>query len=394
MIYLIPMRKQKRRKVIVVLWLAGSAGRKQLTGILHYVNSGHPWSVHLVTDPKGFTNEMIHKAVSDGIDGFIVHTDAQAAEGLASSTIPTVLMDFPPPKLSKRKHAIAVILDSDEDIGKVAADYFLQLGRFGSYAFIPDRENRGWSRLRERGYKNALLKKGIDCQVFGTDKGSLADWLKNLPKPVAALCAYDLGAQDVFEACRQAKLSVPDQVAVLGVDNDELICDYSEPSLSSVRIDHEALGFEAARTLERLMRRPTDGELKRIFMPADSVVERESTAPTAPAAHLVARALAFIKAHATDGITVSDVVRHLGVSRRLLDRRFGATAGTSIHKAIENRRLEQVKHRLATSNMPIAKISHLCGYANAQRLKYVFRQRYGCSMSEWREASSMYCVSP
>lgn len=136
--------------------------------------------------------------------------------------------------------------------------------------------------------------------------------------------------------------------------------------------------------LEDLMRHPESNTLKKIFMPVGNVVERESTAHVAPGFHLVQKALAYIEKHACDGIGVPDVVHFLGVSRQLIDRRFSAVTGTSIHRAIEDCRLAQVKKRLRTTKLSIKKISRLCGYANEQRLKYIFKQRIGCSMSDWR----------
>ncbi len=381
-------RSAKKRTVLVVLWLAGSAGRKQLTGILQYVNAGHPWSIRLISDPKDFTDEAIRKAEADGTHGLLVHANAQVGTALARSTVPTVLLDFPPPALRNRKKSIALILDGDEQIGQTAAEYFLRLGNFASFAFVPDEQNRGWSRLRERGYKTTLGAHSRPCQTYGASKGPLADWLLALPKPAAVFTAYDLRAQETIEACKEAKLSIPRQVAVLGVDNDELICDYTSPSISSIRIDHETLGAEAAKLLDRLMDAPSGRSPKPVFMPAGTVVERESTAPTAPTARLVARALSFISAHAADGISVADVVSHLGVSRRLADARFGAVTGTSIRRAIEDRRLALVRERLKTTRLTIEKISRLCGYANTQRLKYVFKARFGISMSQWRADST------
>jgi transcriptional regulator GlxA family with amidase domain len=126
---------------------------------------------------------------------------------------------------------------------------------------------------------------------------------------------------------------------------------------------------------------------RRLFMPAGSVVERESTAPTAPATRLVQMATEYIRAHLADDIGVDDVVRHLGdVSRRLVNRRFRELTGNSVRRTIEDLRLEKVKNCLAATNMSIEKISRLCGYANTQRLKYVFKSRFGKSMTEWRKA--------
>lgn len=374
--------------VIISLWLAGSAGRKQLAGFLRYVNSGRPWSFQLITDPTDFTDEVLRKAEADKVDGIIIHADARSAKGLATSSIPTVLLDYPPPMLGRRSKSISVILDSDEAIGEAGANYLYDLGNFASYAFIPDAANRGWSRLRERGFKTTLRKHQIDCQIYDHGDVTLQNWLKGLSKPAAVMTAYDLGAQETITACKKANLRVPSQVSVLGVDNDELICDYTKPSISSVRIDHEALGFEAAHALDKLMRRPGTTRLQKIFMPVNKVVERESTAPVAAGSYLVQKALAYIDEHAVDGIGVSDVVKHLGVSRRMLDRRFGAATGSSIHRVIEDRQLEQVKKRLRTTKLSIKKISRLCGYDNEQRLKYVFKQRFGCSMRDWRKSAT------
>ena len=380
------MPNQKRvKRVLVVLWLAGSAGRKQMTGILNYVKNGHPWSINLITDPAEFDEATIKKAESDGIDGIIGHVSPAAADALAKSGIPTVLIDFPPPSLITRRDAIAILLDPDEEIGRYGADYFLKLGNYASFGFIPDAANRGWSRLRERGFKQALEEKDIPCRIYNPSAGTIADWLTALPKPVAVMAAYDIKAKEALEDCRKAHLDVPRQVALLGVDNDEIVCDYSTPSLSSVKIDHEAFGREAAKILTTLMSARRKTGLKRIYMPVGSVVERESTAPIPPATHIVRRIREYIATHTAEKIGVDDIVRHLGgISRRMVDRRFHEATGGSIRRAIEDARLELVKRRLLTSDLNINKISRLCGYPNVQRLKYVFKSRTGLSMSDWR----------
>ena len=388
MIYFtIEMRKPGQTKnVLIVLWLAGSAGRKQMTGILNYVKNGHPWSIQLITDPAEFNEETLRAAEAKGIDGIIGHIGPAAASTLAESSIPTILIDFPPPSLITRKESIAILLDPDEEIGRCGADYFLKLGNFASFGFIPDAANRGWSRLRERGYRQHLKENGIACRIFNPSSGSLGDWLKGLPKPAAVMVAYDILAKETLEECRKAHLEVPRQIALLGVDNDEIVCDYSTPSLSSVKIDHEAFGHEAAKILTTLMSARRKTGLKRVYMPVGSVVERESTAPIPPATHIVRRIREYIAAHATEKIGVDDIVRHLGnISRRMADRRFREATGGSIRRAIEDARLEMVKRRLLTSDLNISKISRLCGYPNVQRLKYVFKARFGMSMREYRQ---------
>ena len=379
-------RRKQAKNVMVVLWLAGSAGRKQLTGILNFVKNGRPWSIQLITDPQAFTSEIIEKAEKDGIDGFIAHAGPEAAAALSRSTIPTVLIDFPPPALVTRRKNLAILLDSDEDIGKTGADFFLKLGNFASYGFIPDGENRGWSRLRERGFKTALRQAKKSCEVFNPAAATLKEFLLSLPKPAAVMTAYDFMAKEALETCAKLKLDVPSLVSILGVDNDEIICEYSTPSLSSVRINHEDFGYESAKILAGMMAAGRPCECRRRFLGAGAVIERESTSPISPATRLVQQARQYIQRHFADDIGVEDVVMHLGsASRRLVDRRFREITGNSIRRTIEDMRLENVKRLLQTTDMSIEKISRLSGYPNTQRLKYVFKTRFGLTMGEWRK---------
>lgn len=387
------MKKDSRpRNVVMALWLAGSPGRKHLQGALRYVNAGHNWNVKILSGPSEFTADVIRAAEQDGTDGFLACVDSRTADALAASTVPTVLMDFPPPALRKRSKALTMMFNDEEGIGAKGADYFLSLGSFATYAFVPDAEGRGWSRLRERGFKAALRKSGKDVRVYGRACGALADWLAALPKPAAVMSAWDFGAKEVLEACRKARLKVPADVSVLGADNDELLCEYAQPTLTSIKIDHEQHGYESAAILDRMMNARKPSAVRKVFTPVGEVVERESTKPTAPAENLVRRALDFIDANATAGIGVADVVRHLGVSRRLADLRFAQTTGTTIRRALEDRKLDEVKRRLVHTSLSIEKISRLSGYANVQRLKYVFRARFGMPMSAYR--SSRQSIRP
>lgn len=380
------MKKDAKPKTVVMApWLAGSPGRKHLQGALRYANAGRNWNVKILSGPKEFTAEVIRAAEESGVDGFLACVDSAAAAALADSQIPTVLLDFPPPVLRKRQHALTLMFNDEEGIGAKGADYLLSLGSFATYAFVPDAEGRGWSRLRERGFKDTLRKQGKDVRVFGPTQGTLADWLAALPKPAAVMSAWDFGAKEVLEACRRAKLKVPADVSVLGADNDELLCEYAQPTLTSINIDHEQHGYESATILDRMMNARKPSAVRKVFTPVGEVVERESTKPTAPAENLVRRALDFIDANATAGIGVGDVVAHLAVSRRLADLRFSQATGMSIRRAIENRRLEEVKRRLANTTMPIDRVARLSGYTNPQRLKYVFKSRMGLTMSNWRK---------
>ena len=172
-------------------------------------------------------------------------------------------------------------------------------------------------------------------------------------------------------------------MAVLGVDNDELICENAHPRLSSVQPDFEEEGRLAAETLDVLMHGKKLAE-RTLLVGAKGIVQRESTAELSHAGQLVQKAVAYINRHALDGIVVNDVVRHLKCSRRLADLRFRELQGRTILDAITERRLDEVKHRLARTRDKIDAIASACGYRNPTYLKNLFKKRFGMSMSEWR----------
>ena len=188
----------------------------------------------------------------------------------------------------------------------------------------------------------------------------------------------------VLEACRDAGLDVPHQVAVIGVDNDEMICPHTTPPLTSVQPDHTRIGELAAEKLMEMMdgRRSTRPE--RILVGVKRIEVRESTSPVTQSGRLVQRALAFITAHYAEPIRPQDVVRELKVSRRLADLRFSELQGESIGKAILHARLEAVRRMLTATNDTLENIAAACGFRKVDRMRAAFKARYGVSPSEFR----------
>lgn len=377
---------KKERSVLVSLWSAGSCGRRQLEGILDYITSMHlPWSLRIIMDPKELTPAAIEEAGRCGTDGFIAFVNPESAAALAASEVPTVLMSFPQPALSRRRSGIVRFVNDNDQIGRMGAEHFLSLGAFASHAFVPDEQKRGWSRMRERAFRERLAEEGMPCRTFGG--GDLAQWLASLPKPAAVMAPYDFRAREVLDACRAAKLRVPQEVAVLGVDDDELVCESARPTLSSIRLDQFAYGRLAAKTLDGLMASRRPPRARNETLAADRVVERESTRPVPPLAHLSRRMAAFVREHATDGIGPDDVAKAAGVSRRLADLRFRQATGTTLRRAIEDRRLEVLSRLLRETSTPIAKLSCRCGFRDALWAKYVFKRRFGTTMRQYRAAA-------
>ena len=385
---------KKTRKVIIVLRMSGAAGRDILSGIFHFTRSHPHWHMRLFQMPSEFTPEIFRMAMSNGIDGIIASEPGpdETARLVCESDIPVSFIGDPGAILAKRKSRIAFTRNDDEFIGHLGARYLASLGAHRSYGFVPTTSRQYWSDSRFKGFSEELAARGINPIFFrspgaaGSDEdiAALKEWLITMPKPAAIMTAWDTRATQVLNICKAANIKIPKQIAVLGVDNDELLDESSDPPLSSILPNHEKLGYVAARELEQLMSgRPRKSSAPFLARPF-KIVERESAVASSPAAHLLTRAMDYIRKNATKGIKVNNVVEFLGISRRLADLRFHQFNGETINEAITHYKLEAVKKLLATTNRPIKTVSEACGYADIAYLKTLFKKRFGMTMREWR----------
>ena len=216
-----------------------------------------------------------------------------------------------------------------------------------------------------------------------------ASYLKNalaaMPKPVAVMAAYDQRGAQVLQACDGSGLTVPKHVQVIGVDDDPVFCDFSRPTLTSLSTSQVRKGEVAAMALDRLMSDVHAGR-QVIKLKDAKIVERESTAPIAPAAHLVERAIDFVERQATNGVRARDVVAHLGVSRALVSQRFREYGCRTLSDALARARLKAVRAKLRTTKMKIGAITAACGFPNADYAKRLFRKTYGLTMRDYRRS--------
>ena len=388
------MRKQdKVQNVAVVLKLSGASGRDLLSGISSYAREHCRWRLRIFSRSEDFTPAAL--AEIRDLDGII--TSERGADGmpqiLERSRIPLVVIGMKGEWLSGRTRQLTFVRNDDEDIGRFAASHLYSLGNFRSFGFVPCAERTYWSLLREKGFRAHLRTKGVSTSVFPSSGNmtksvrpvlSLSTWLQNLPKPTAIMAAFDERAVEVLDACGEAKIQVPQQVAVIGVDNDELLCDFSDPPLSSVLPDHVREGALAAAELNRMLKSRKPTTVSTVLCRGKRIIRRESTAPVAPITHLVDEALRYIRRNATTALRVDDVVLHLGVSRRLADLRFKESGELSLARVISNARLDEVAKRLKESDAPIGKIASACSFENLQHLANAFHRRFGMSMSDYR----------
>ena len=375
---------QKKRKVFIALKMAGIAGQSKLAGVFRYLKDRYgdssPWDVRLVRTRVELTNSAVRQAIADGANGFIVSIPdtEDSVFPLAGITTPTIVMDIHAAALEKRLANIAFIRNSADGIGHEAAHFLLGQGVARSYAFLHSDPVTDWSRMRFKAFRQMLNDKGIWCEELFTPDGA-----SKLKRPAAVLAANDDRAFELLKVLAAKRISVPRGVAVLGVDNDELICENAHPRLSSVQPDFEEEGRLAAETLDAMMNGVKLPD-RTLLVGVKRIVQRESTAEQSHSGWLVQKAVAYINRHALEGISVTDVVRHIKCSRRLADLRFRELQGRTILDAITERRLDEVKHRLARTREKMDTIASACGYRNPTYLKNLFKKRFGMSMSEWR----------
>lgn len=390
------MKKGKVCKVAVVLRLAFGSGRDILYGISRYARKHCRWQLHIINFTGDDTLDEIRRAERKGVDGIIANglDNTLIATHLSRSSTPLVVIGARSPGLRRRINALAFVRNDDADIGRFGANYLSSLGLARSYGFVDWTATGYASILRREGFMSRFNGTGADVRTYSTtanlENGSLEDitalsqWLADLPKPAAVMAVHDLRAIHVLEAAAMSNIRIPRDIALIGVDNDELLCDTAEPTLTSIAPDHIRLGELAAEALDGLMRGAPRRHALTIRSSVKTIVERQSAKPVTPATRLVEQATAFIRRNALKGIGAMDVVNHLGVSRRLADARFRQFTGQSILAAILKVRLDELKRRLRDTETPIAKITAACGFKGENYAKKLFRSRFGMSMSEWR----------
>lgn len=398
---IIPTMKRRPKRVVVAFRLAGESGRRKLGGFLRYIHEHkRDWQLQFVRLTDDFSADFVRALPARGIDG-VVYSMSSAreiavADELMRLPIPTVAADvFDRRLLDGRQKSLAVVNGSCDDAGRMAARHLLSLGTRRSYAFVPDLYWNPWSRLRGEAFADELRRNGFPTTVYrvrgkGYDLPHMVEWLHRLKRPCGIFVAYDDRAFQVLEASREANLAVPDDIAVIGVDNDEMLCGNTTPSLTSVQPDHDLIGHLAARQLDEMM----DGKLprnpRRTEIPAKAIVLRESTGAISDAGRLVQKALAFIQANARRAILPRDVVAHLGVSRRLADLRFGEIQGESLGTAIRNARLDAFAHLLRETAEPVATLMSRCGVTRPARFRAAFLSRFNQAPEDYR-ANQIKC---
>ena len=394
-------KKSAPKKAIVTISLRFASSRDVLMGLFRHIESSSNWAINLMQpEDNPLTVAKLHAAERDGTTAIVI-TEPCSEElmlALAKTPIPIASIGIKGAHFNSRKGTMVFVHNDNAAIGDMGARHFFSLGRFNSYGFVLAGPSDNWAMERSAAFFSRIAASAPDAAVrvfpatpdSGSEAniGALAKWIEGLPKPAAIMAACDIRAIEVLDACGRAGVSVPDAVAVLGVDNDELLCAHAATPLSSILPGHVEMGRIAAEILERMARQKSAPRRHRVVtVPPSKVVERESTHLRPPSAILVDHARRFIQNHATDGIGVKDVVAHLRVSRRLAEIRWRAATGETIHASIEAVRMTKLKRLLASTRRPLSTIAAECGYRDPDALAHIFRKRFGTTMSGWRRSN-------
>jgi LacI family transcriptional regulator len=380
-----------RRTIVVVMDRSLTCHREILRGVSSFVRAHGDWHVHIFTPADDYL-QLVRDAKPDGLILGWVH-DAHNARATCDLVPHTIGVCGQLERLGLDD--LAQVESDDEAVGELAAWHFLHKG-FKHFAFVGLQTI--WSRRRWTGFERVVRQAGYQAVLKDDDQGAtttywgwvkpgqstnLIEWLNNLPRPLAVLACHDPRGHDVIEACRDAELRVPDDVAILGVDNDDLDCELTYPPLSSVSIPWKRVGSEGAARLCRMMEGETIPAGPH-FIPPIGIIERLSTDTLAISDQAISAALHFIREHAQERIGVDDVLRAVPVSRRSLEVSFRKHLGRSLLDEIRRVRLEQAKQLLAGSDMALASIAERTGFGNAARFSKVFHDSTGTPPSEYR----------
>ena len=375
--------------------LRSKSWRDKLSGIYRYAEKSK-WQVQVVQ--SGASAEEIRYMLDIWKPiGCIVDRSLSNARNPTKlfGRAPVVLMDQNP-KTSSRQYSC--VSHDSAATATLAAEELLQTG-VDCYSYVPHGLKTHWNRQREKALAARISKDKKRFITWGATPFSgsnstalqnelMAQRLKELPKPCGLLCANDQIAQRVMHVAAEIGLAMPRDLAIIGIDNDEFICDNTTPTLTSVLPDFQKGGYLAAELLDAVISNPKAKPVTKHYGPLE-LVRRNSTRRFATEDTLVNRALELIAANAFDpDFHTESLLRELKCSRSLLEMRFRAIQGRSIRDEIQMLRFDKALSLLRKPNQAIAPIANLCGYASEPFFKRLFKKKTGLTMREWRKQNA------
>ncbi|HUZ18874.1 MAG TPA: XylR family transcriptional regulator [Spirochaetia bacterium] len=377
----------QRKTVALIIETSNGYARGILRGIRHFIQENPRWSIYLAEHGR----HEVDNSFPDGWDGsgVIARIETERIADLVRR------MDVPTVDVSAARliPGIPWVETDDLDITRIAIDHLMGCG-LHNIAYFGD-SYYNWSKWRCKSFIDIARRNGLNPHVFNLpersqpmvnwyrERDSIHAWIESLPKPVGIFACYDACGQQILEVCRYNEIQVPEAVAVVGVDNDELLCDLSYPPLSSVIPNAFQTGFLAAELLDRMMAgQPVPAEKHSIR--ALGVKKRISTDVLAVDDKQIAQSVTYMHEHAGENIKVDDILRVVPLSRRVFERRFKKALNRTPHRELNRIRIEHARALLLQTDMQVGEIAERLGFRHTEYLTVMFKQETGITPREFR----------
>lgn len=373
------------RRVALLIETSNAYARGLLHGVVSYMREHGPWSIHLAEHGRG---DVPPAWLADWKGEGVIARIENAAIARAVKKLRIPVVDVSAARLVP---GLPWLETDDAAIARLAANHLLERG-LKHFGFCGD-SRFNWSQWRQEQFAKTIADAGRKCATFcpsvhplGDEESDVEDigaWLEQLPKPVGIMACYDFRGRQVLDACRRRGMAVPERVAVIGVDDDELLCNLATPPLSSVIPNTHRTGYEAAGLLQRMM----DGRsvpMEPQFIEPLGISTRQSSDVVAIEDANVAKALRYIRDHACEGICVKDILKAVPQSRRVLEARFQKYIGRTPHEEIVRVQLDRARLMLAETDLPLTLVAERSGFAHAEYLSVVFKKHVGMPPSQYR----------
>jgi LacI family transcriptional regulator len=388
------------RHIVLLLDTTNPHQRKIAQGVATYAHQQGNWSFDVVQDPCENLPYLMYDPLESSVnfgkwlaDGIIAYCPSRkAAKAIRRLKTPIVGIELEY-GWSDSGWRIPYFATDNDAIGRLGAEELIGRGlKRLAFCGIPPTRLTGWSERRQAAFKKRARKAGVPCSVFpvgsasgekGTPHEQLSAWLESLEKPVGLMACYDVRARHVLTTCRKLGILVPEEMAVIGVDNDELMCELTSPPLSSIEQGARRIGYEAAALLDRLLAGRKAERLRFVVQP-EGIVTRRSSDALAIDDPDVAAAFRFIGAHACAGIRARDVVAAVAISRTALMGRFKAILGRTIHAEIQRVQIGHVRQLMAATDLPLNRVAVQTGFRYLQQMIAAFRRHTGQTPGEYR----------
>lgn len=385
------MSSPKVPKVILIIENSREYGRGLLRGIANYANLHGPWAFYRDEDlfyQKPDKNKTLPLLKKWGADGIIMRERREAKE-IIKLGIPTIIAPYTTQKYPNTPKITVNCLA----VGKMGAEHLINRGykNFGFCGF----NNMMWSVERGEGFCEKLAEEGFEANIYSPpgnlktlpwedEQVYMKQWLETLPLPVGIMACNDDRSQHILEACKITGLKVPQDVAILGVGNDEMLCKLAQPQISSIARNHENAGYQAALLLDKIMsgNKPKNTT---ITVQPTHVVTRRSTDFLAIDNQELLKALRFIYKHCNEPIQVDDIVAGTDISRRKLELLFKNELSRSVLKEIKRIRTDKIAQMLIETNLSITQIALAMGFSSSAHIGRYFKEEKGITTQEYRK---------